>query len=185
MICGYSRSKIPAKNSLSTCACRMGGQRSPDLVLGVGRELRDSRNRSLHFSRVSYRGHGERDSARAQSWGRWARASASQRHLARAEVCGASPYGRLGFRPPVGFFGGAALFLRGSICASTDPANDCTCFFESLAGLASPTPAERLTFPEVRGEGGLLVVLGTIGTPNESARIAYIARFPVCPNIML
>jgi hypothetical protein len=68
------------------------------------------------------------------------------------------PYRRLAFLPappPLGLFGGEGrLVRRGSICASTEPAKDCTCLFDSRAGSAKPIPASRLNLREVFGDGG-------------------------------
>jgi hypothetical protein len=81
------------------------------------------------------------DSPRAQHRRYRTRATTSKRHPARAAISGSSPYRRLAFLPapppPLGFLGGEGrLFARGSICDPTEPAKDCTCLFDSWAGLA-------------------------------------------------
>jgi hypothetical protein len=145
----------------------MGRQCAPDLVVGMGRQLRDPRNGAVRFGRLPHCRYGECDSARAQPRGHWARAIAGERHPSGSEIRSTSTYRRLALlvdlpAPLVG----ERLSRRGSICASTDPAKDRTCLLDNFDGFAKPTPASCLTLREVFGDGGLLVVLAMIGTPG-------------------
>jgi len=109
------------------------------------------------------------------------------RSKSHSEISSSPPYRRLAFLPappPVGFFGAEGRgFRRGSICAATEPAKDCTCLFDSRAGSVKPIPASCLTFREVFGDGDdLRGVLAMMVRMNPSH---HIALFLFYPNNML
>src|SRR5262249_10431840 len=108
-------------------------------------------------------------------WSAFQRASSGNaKNIASPRPLRRSLYFRLVWVPAplrLGLFGGEVrLFRPGSMCASTEPAKDCTCLFDSRAGSAKPIPTSRLTLREVFGDGGIRL-LANVRTPTRLGKI--------------